>query len=134
MRKIFFILIFVLVSTIKIWAQNTLTIEIQNLRSGKGQILLSLLNDSQEKVKGAYGKIENNKCTIIFENLNKGNYAFRYFHDENNNDKLDSNWMGIPKEGYGFSNNARVTFGPPSFNEWLFPLNKNTKMVCMPKY
>jgi uncharacterized protein (DUF2141 family) len=43
-------------------------------------------------------------------------------HDSNSNQKLDTNWIGIPKEGYGFSNNAKATLGPPSFDQVKFNL------------
>jgi len=133
-RKIVLTCFIICLNTVFSFAQNKLTIEIQDLRSDKGQILLALFNENEEKIGGEYGKIENKKCIIIFENISKGNYAFRYFHDENNNDELDLNWLGIPKEGYGFSNNAVIKFGPPSFEEWLFPINENIKMICLPRY
>ncbi|HIE03040.1 MAG TPA: DUF2141 domain-containing protein [Thiotrichaceae bacterium] len=49
-------------------------------------------------------------------------YAIAAYHDTNGNEKLDENFFGIPKEGYGFSNNARGTFGPPSFEKAAFQL------------
>ncbi|MEK8015864.1 MAG: DUF2141 domain-containing protein [Candidatus Parabeggiatoa sp.] len=49
-------------------------------------------------------------------------YAIAAYHDANGNEKLDKNFFGIPKEGYGFSNNARGTFGPPSFEKAAFEL------------
>lgn len=115
-------------------AQISLTIEIQNLRSNAGEILLQIYDENQNKIKGVYGKIVDKKSVIIIENLIAGKYAFKYFHDENKNDKLDSNWLGIPNEGYGFSNNAKGTFGPPSFEKWIFELLDNKKMICSPIY
>jgi len=46
-----------------------------------------------------------------------GQYAIKVFHDENANGELDINFLGIPKESYGFSNHARGRFGPPPFAE-----------------
>jgi uncharacterized protein (DUF2141 family) len=115
-------------------AQLTLTIEIDGLRNNKGQILLQVYDEKHNKVKGAIGSIINEKCVIIIENLKPAKYAFKYFHDENKNDKLDNNWMGLPAEGYGFSNNAKGTFGPPSFKKWIFELAYNKKMICNPNY
>ncbi len=60
-----------------------------------------------------------------FDNLPVGTYAIAIFHDSNNNKKLDKNWVGIPKEGYGFSNNVFGTFGPPSFQEASFKVKAN---------
>ncbi len=47
----------------------------------------------------------------------EGRFAVSVMHDENNNLKLDANWMGIPKEGYGFSGNKRSMLGPPAFSD-----------------
>jgi uncharacterized protein (DUF2141 family) len=58
---------------------------------------------------------------IQLNGLVKGkHYAIALYHDENNNGKLDKNFLGIPTERYGFSNDARGTFGPPSWSEAKF--------------
>ena len=54
--------------------------------------------------------------TISFNNIPDGHYALAVYHDENLNGVLDVNDIGIPKEGYGFSRDARSKFGPPSFD------------------
>jgi uncharacterized protein (DUF2141 family) len=57
-------------------------------------------------------------------------YAIAAYHDANGNEKLDKNFFGVPKEGYGFSNNARGTFGPPSFEKVAFQLiSEKNKLV-----
>lgn len=119
---------------LKSFAQFTLTIEIHELRSSNGQILLQVYDETQNSVRGETGIIENNKSLIVINDLKKAKYAFRYFHDENDNNELETNWMGIPTEGFGFSNNAKGTFGPPSFKKWLFDLSGNMKMTCSPIY
>ena len=60
--------------------------------------------------------------TLKFDLLIDKNYAIAAYHDVNNNEALDKNFFGIPKEGYGFSNNARGIFGSPSFEQAAFPL------------
>lgn len=62
---------------------------------------------------------------ILFENLPKGNYAISLFHDENRNNKMDNNFMGIPKEGYGASNNKLPMASAPSFKDNQFAVNNN---------
>jgi uncharacterized protein (DUF2141 family) len=57
---------------------------------------------------------------FIFLNIPPGTYALAVIHDENMNGKLDTNWLGIPKEGYGFSNAAKATLGAPSFSAASF--------------
>lgn len=51
----------------------------------------------------------------VWENLPPGNYGVAVIHDENGNHKLDRNFIGIPKEGFGFANNPHVGLGPPAF-------------------
>jgi len=46
-----------------------------------------------------------------------GTWAVLAYHDENGNKKLDTNFVGMPTEGYGFSNGAKARFGPPSFKD-----------------
>jgi uncharacterized protein (DUF2141 family) len=115
-------------------AQLTLTIEIKGLRNNTGQILLQVFDEGHTLVKGVIGSITDKKCTILIENLKPSKYAFRYFHDENKNGELEKNWQGIPREGYGFSNNAKGTFGPPSFGKWIFELKDNETVICNPIY
>ena len=55
-------------------------------------------------------------------NISYGAYAVSVLHDENRNGGMDTNWVGMPKEGYGVSNDARASFGPPEFNDAMFSL------------
>ncbi|MBD3223321.1 MAG: DUF2141 domain-containing protein, partial [Caldithrix sp.] len=69
---------------------------------------------------------QNDSVTIRFKDIAYGSYAVSLIHDENENMELDSNWLGIPKEGIAFSNNVKGRFGPPSFNEAKFELNSKS--------
>ena len=85
-------------------------------------------------MEGYSETISNNKSVIAIKDLKPGKYAFKFFHDENNDEKLNTNFMGIPKEGYGFSNNAKGKFGPPSFDKMIFDLAKSDTVKCTPSY
>jgi uncharacterized protein (DUF2141 family) len=115
-------------------AQNTLTIDIKGLRNDQGHVLLQLFDESEKSIREIKQPIENKECTILLTDLGLGRYGFKYFHDENDNQNLDTNWVGIPKEGFGFSNNAKATFGPPSFTKWVFELSGNKEIICSPQY
>ncbi|MBW6515150.1 MAG: DUF2141 domain-containing protein [Candidatus Cloacimonetes bacterium] len=132
-KKIILLLFYCLLPMLSI-AQITLTIEISDLRNNDGQILFELSKEDEERVFAVTGDILENSCVIVIENLEPGMYAFRYFHDENMNEKLDTNWLGIPKEGFGFSNDPKMTFGPPSFEKTLFELNGSEVLTSKPKY
>lgn len=129
-------LTFILLSLLPLasFSQIVLTIEINGLRNSNGQILLEFDNEKGEKVKGISQSIADNRCIIVINNLEKGKYAFKYFHDENKNEKLDANWMKIPKEGYGFSNSTKGTFVPPSIKKMIFEVLKDTTLKCSPAY
>ena len=69
------------------------------------------------------------KASIIFNNLDKGDYALRFFHDQNNNGKLETNLFGMPVEGDGFSNNAKPNFGPVSYEQIKFSVSEDGSIV-----
>jgi len=60
-----------------------------------------------------------------FKNLQPGRYAIATYHDENSNGKFDQGFLGIPLEGYAFSNAATVFLGPPDFSEAAITLSEN---------
>jgi len=66
---------------------------------------------------------------VVFADLPAGVYAVSVFHDENMNEKLDKNFMGVPKEGYGASNNPKKKMGPPNFEETKFQLGGTEQSV-----
>jgi len=61
--------------------------------------------------------------------LEEGTYSIGFFIDKNDNDKLDTNFLGIPKEQFGFSNDAMGRFGPPSFEAASFTLQEETVLI-----
>ena len=134
MKNLISLLILWLVAPIMLFGQITLTVDIEQLRNNNGKLLLELNNEKEEVIKGFSETITDGKCILVIKELKPGKYAFKYFHDENNDEKINTNFMGIPKEGYGFSNNAKGTFGPPSFDKMLFEITKSDTMRCVPAY
>ncbi len=104
-----------------------ITVNISNIKTIKGKLIIGLYNSENTFMgKPFIGKIEEVKgttCTVVFKNVPKGDYAISLFHDANDNNKLDSNFFGIPNEDYGCSNNARGFMGPPKWEDALFTLN-----------
>ena len=68
-------------------------------------------------------EIKNREAVFTFM-MPPGTYAISILHDENSNEKLDKTWYGKPKEGFGISNNPRVRFGPPKFEEATVQINQ----------
>lgn len=127
-------LLFLIICLSPACAQVSLSIEITHLRSDQGHVFLSLYDESQVQIRGLKATIENSKSTFQIHDLKPAKYAFKYFHDENDNSQLETNSLGIPVEGFGFSNNAKGFLGPPSFDKWIFNLTKDQKVQCRPKY
>jgi uncharacterized protein (DUF2141 family) len=71
-------------------------------------------------------KIRNTAARCDFEAIPPGTYALAVIHDENSNGKLDTNLVGMPTEGYGFSNDAKARIVTPSFSAAAFPYNGQT--------
>ncbi|HOY32523.1 MAG TPA: DUF2141 domain-containing protein [Bacteroidales bacterium] len=99
---------------------GTLYVLVKGFKSNIGQLMVALYNcasdfPENEPYKGSISKISRDVELIKFEKVPYGNYAIAVLHDIDNDGKLDKNVWGIPTEGYGFSNNVREKFGPPSF-------------------
>ncbi|TCD47440.1 DUF2141 domain-containing protein [Chlorobium sp. N1] len=67
-------------------------------------------------------KLEDGTPVFVFQNVPFGTYAVSILHDENGNGKMDKTFIGIPKEGFGVSNNPKIGYGPPSFKDARFEL------------
>jgi uncharacterized protein (DUF2141 family) len=129
--------IFTIISS-ALFAQNKLEVTVRNIKEAKGTIRVGLFTSEKDFLKtAAEGKVVKanaKEITVVFENLKSGDYAVSVIHDENENGELDSNMVGIPKEGFAFGNNAMGTFGPPSFDKAKVSLIKNEKQVVELKY
>lgn len=109
----------------------TLTI---NLRSSDGVVFVSLKDENEKEVKSIKLTISDKQATTTFRDLKPGKYGVSYFHDENNNGKMDKGMFGIPKEGFGYSNDARGNMGPPKFEKTLFEVKENMAIVTKTMY
>jgi uncharacterized protein (DUF2141 family) len=108
-------------------AGSQLTVDISGLRSQKGQVCVSLFSGGQgfpDNPQGAVAaqcvRAEGGGAQVTFQNLRRGSYAVAVLHDENSDGKANRNALGIPKEGFGFSRNPVLRFGPPKFGEASF--------------
>jgi uncharacterized protein (DUF2141 family) len=69
------------------------------------------------------------KSAVVFSNVQPGRYAAIAFHDENGNGKLDKNFLGVPTEPYGFSNNVQGFLGPPTFDAAAMALGDSNEAI-----
>ena len=118
---------------------DALIVEVNNIKKA-GEIHVAVYDNAEafeadrgEKggaapgiVDGTIVMVEAGTSTFEYE-LPAGQYAVGIFHDVNLNNKMDNNFLGLPKEQFGFSNNARALFGPPSYEDAAFELKGVTK-------
>ena len=102
-------------------------VELTGMRNDNGKLGCSLFNgpegfprDGSKVFRHAWAPIKNVRGECFFSGVPAGDYAVSVFHDENGNGKFDMNWMGMPLEGYGFSNNVKPMLKAPSLDECKF--------------
>ncbi len=102
-------------------AQATLNVEvILNKPEAGGQLMMLLCptKEAYDKDEGCAPrmvKADGRTVRVTFTDVKPGIYAVKVFHDINSDRKLNTSWVGWPQEPYGFSNDAPVNMGPPSF-------------------
>ncbi|HZY78772.1 MAG TPA: DUF2141 domain-containing protein [Cyclobacteriaceae bacterium] len=116
-------------------AQARLEVIVKNVKEAKGTIRVGIFKDSKsflkEAVFGQVVKASKGEVKVIFENLPAGTYGISVIHDENENGELDSGMFGIPKEGFGFANDAMGTFGPPNFEKASIKMETEPKIISI---
>jgi len=113
--------------------KHRLVVTITGLKPLKGDLYISL-HDRPEYFQIADSAFKKTKIsvnaeneTVYFDNVPEGRYAMAIYHDENQNGTMDANEIGVPREGYGFSNNPK-TPGRPKFEQAAFELSRNDTM------
>ena len=110
-------------------SKATLVIHVQNVSPKGGILRLGLYdqagypNDDSKPVASADVKAEAGQTTITLHDIPPGTYAIQAFQDFNANGKMDSSWIGLPQEPYGFSRDARPVLSKPGFDKTRFELS-----------
>lgn len=114
---------------------SSLVVQIKGLKNTNGKVNIALynsgssFNNPDQIYRSCFADISANPLEVSFDSLPSGDYAFAVFHDENNNQNLDQNFLGIPKEGFCFSNNAMGSFGPPNYDKAKFNIPAKSKVT-----
>lgn len=117
--------VFVFTITNFVTAQNSnkkITVTVVNVTSDTGKVGFALYNKTtfmKKPLQAKNAKIVAGKSTVTFENIAAGEYAIICYHDKNDNDTMDFEPNGMPKEDYGASNNV-INFGPPNYEDAKF--------------
>jgi uncharacterized protein (DUF2141 family) len=114
-----------------------IAVTITGIKSNEGGVYVGLyatpskfLNGTQvdvmKKVKASTAPI-----TVVFDNLAPGTYAIGAYHDENSNDHMDTNFIGLPTEGYALSNGVRAVIAKPTFQQAAFTVDDSGAAVTL---
>ncbi len=122
-------------------ASDILRIHLDGFRNDKGKAHCSIFNDEDPAAfpehddklfKDAWTPtIKNAYAEVDFTGLPPGRYAAVCYHDENNNGKFDQSILGMPEEGYCFSNNVKPRFSAPKFDECAFDYKGGDQSISM---
>lgn len=117
--------------TLSVFPTNTflISVKVVGAKNNVGNILLKLSDLNNKLIATGQAKIQNNSALFTFSDVEAGSYSIAIFHDKNCNNKLDTNFLGIPKEGFGFSNNPKIRFSEPSLSEQLFVVTNNVEVT-----
>ncbi len=108
---------------------GTITVRLTGFENDEKEVKLCVCRSEEEYTgtvkayRTASASILHKKAVCIFDEMPYGNYSIKAFHDQNGNNRLDTNFMGKPTERYGFSNHADGRFGPPPFSQTVITLN-----------
>ena len=108
-----------------------LTIEIRNIEVIEGNIRIGIFNTSEKFLKQGFTfknylvAASDTIVSIVIDDLPEGEYAFLLYHDKNSDGKMNQNFIGIPKEPYGFSNNIKPKFSAPSYKDCMILLDED---------
>ena len=137
MKSILMFPSFAVLSLIAVAAQaGELAVTITDIRESQGLLMVSVVNSdaawnnqakpvAAQKIAAIKGEM-----TLDFPDLPPGKYAVQVMHDENGNNKLDANFLGIPSEGYGFSNNPNV-MRRAHFDEAAFEVGADKTVISI---
>lgn len=112
-----------------------LIVTVNNLRSDSGEVRIALFNSPETHLKDSFRSEKiaptNRRCVFVLDQLPYGEYTFAIYHDENANGRMDKNFLGMPREGYAFSRDTRVSFGPPSYKKCMLKLEASELSVAV---
>jgi uncharacterized protein (DUF2141 family) len=118
-------------------AAATLTIKVDNIDKRGGDLHVALYdqaswpNDDAEPIAGAIVPAIAPETVVTLKDIKPGVYGVKTFQDINCNGKFDQNWIGLPLEPYGFSNDAKPTLFAPSFDRTKFTVKDGANAIVI---
>jgi uncharacterized protein (DUF2141 family) len=102
-----------------------IVVEVEALRSDAGQVRVAVFPESGwveegRQIATCHTAVHHGHAMCVITDVRPGTYAIAVLHDEDDDGGLDRNFLGLPSEGFGFSNDAPTGLGPPSFHDASF--------------
>lgn len=135
MKKALLLFVFMVYWGLGFSQTANLTIIIKGIQNPVGTMNFAVYDDAENYDKsknyflGESVKVDSKDFEYVFEDVPYGNYAISLFHDEDENKELNTNWVGMPKELFGFSNDAKAKMGPPDFEDACFEIKEDLEII-----
>lgn len=113
-------------------AAATVEVRVSGVTAGKGKVNVALCDKERFLKQCGYSgsaPARAAETVVTLKDIPAGTWAVLAYQDENENNELDRNFIGIPKENYGFSRNARGKFGPPGFEDAAIEVKDGTTVT-----
>jgi uncharacterized protein (DUF2141 family) len=122
-----FLVCFFTLKSFAVKAQTSflLVVQVKGFKSSKGTVKLQMVDENNKEIFTRIDSLTQKSYALNINVYKTGKYAINVIHDKNNNNKLDTNGIGIPKEGWGCSNDARGFMSAPKFKDKLFSVTAN---------
>lgn len=128
-------------ATVTTDGSGTMTVVARGLRNSDGHVLFVLFNDKkgfpgkdQYAVRKGRSSIKGSVSKHVWKDVPEGTYAIAVVHDENDNGDVDTNFIGMPKEGVGASNNPKGSLGPPKWKDSKFEHDGTSALMIKMQY
>ena len=114
-----------------------MALTVSGVANGDGLVMIAVYDSADSfrrdgsEIAAIRLKSRKGRVKVTLNDLPAGTYAVAVFHDENADQKLETNMLGIPSEGYGFSNDARGVMGPPSFDDAAVKLGDGAATIII---
>ena len=118
--------------------KGNLMVVVTQIKGNAGQVAFYLFDSGDgfpmktgKALKSGYVKTTGSTAEYTFRDIAAGDYAVFVFHDADNDKKLKTNFVGMPREGMGVSNNAKGHFGPPKFEDAMFGFKNPGQVITI---
>lgn len=139
--KLLFTLVAGIFFYLPLFAQTaSLTLKVTNIQPLTGNVMVAVFNsketyfDIDKMFAGCEIPADSAVVSYTFQGLPVGTYAITIYHDEDGNGEMNRSWIGMPNEGYAFSNNYTSLIKPASFSDAAFQLQKDTSLEIKMNY